>query len=565
MADKVDKPILPKVAYPLKMKSSSSKYQLQHYIERLVNDPDSRFLFNDSGLWHQGIHICENKFKGLCETKEIRAIADGRLLAYKVDSEYKQDKATDKNGNEIEGAIYSTGFFLLEHEMEFPKGNKLTFYSLYRHTAKIGDYADARIFTTRKNGNTSPQITVLESGKNIAIDEGMVIAINSAEEKDGKYNVLFCRDKGNNTLKPRGESWYILPEFFMGNYQTKSKDNNIIIKQHEGKATTTVTTLTNGIAVEVIPQEVDKGRHQLLSYTDKTTGEKKMPPAGAVWSIFKKSYVNIPLVKTIPLLTKNHCFTELDKEVIPEKTHDDNKNTLFVTKSADKKLISIKDETGKLVKQLPDGLMIAIKQDWKSVAYADKNKHRNKVLYYIQHGEKKEPTNGAIWTIFENSYIKGGVTVKAGEVLGFMGEYNHAQESGNKLFQLEVFTYDDIESFRKNAQKAYDIDKKSGSRQIKDNLLVVSTGSQLYTESNNAMISLKKAPQTIIIPLSEVNSKMVGNKKYFDISPYVYGTLILESLEKPPLYVDDSNLTHGVLLPNCKIFKQSSIDRIRGC
>ena len=31
-------------------------------------------------------------------------------------------------------------FFLLKHEVAYPKDNVLTFYSLYRHTAKLSDY-----------------------------------------------------------------------------------------------------------------------------------------------------------------------------------------------------------------------------------------------------------------------------------------------------------------------------------------------------------------------------------------------------------------------------------------
>ncbi|MDG2940120.1 hypothetical protein P7M32_03450 [Bisgaard Taxon 10/6] len=38
---------------------------------------------------------------------------------------------------------YSTGFFLLAHHLEYPKGDKLIFYSLYRHTAELKKYAAA--------------------------------------------------------------------------------------------------------------------------------------------------------------------------------------------------------------------------------------------------------------------------------------------------------------------------------------------------------------------------------------------------------------------------------------
>uniref|UniRef100_UPI003B972030 glycoside hydrolase family 19 protein n=1 Tax=Aggregatibacter aphrophilus TaxID=732 RepID=UPI003B972030 len=61
-----------------------------------------------------------------------------KLIAYKVDSEYKKDNS--KAEAPMEGAVYSTGYFLLKHKIAYPKENVLTFYSLYRHTAKLGDY-----------------------------------------------------------------------------------------------------------------------------------------------------------------------------------------------------------------------------------------------------------------------------------------------------------------------------------------------------------------------------------------------------------------------------------------
>ena len=54
-----------------------------------------------------------------------------------MDREYKTDA---KSESSKASAVYSTGFFLLKHEVAYPKDNVLTFYSLYRHTAKLSDY-----------------------------------------------------------------------------------------------------------------------------------------------------------------------------------------------------------------------------------------------------------------------------------------------------------------------------------------------------------------------------------------------------------------------------------------
>ena len=50
----------------------------------LQGDESARFLFNNSGLWHQGIHLRASKFPSSeFENNNICAIADGKLVAYK--------------------------------------------------------------------------------------------------------------------------------------------------------------------------------------------------------------------------------------------------------------------------------------------------------------------------------------------------------------------------------------------------------------------------------------------------------------------------------------------------
>ena len=134
---KVESPKIPNVAYPLKPRSNTTNLS-QQYFNHLAGDESARFLFNNSGLWHQGIHLRASKFPSSeFENNKICAIADGKLIAYKVDSEYKSDNESESSK---ESAVYSTGFFLLKHEVAYPKDNVLTFYSLYRHTAKLSDY-----------------------------------------------------------------------------------------------------------------------------------------------------------------------------------------------------------------------------------------------------------------------------------------------------------------------------------------------------------------------------------------------------------------------------------------
>ena len=120
--EKVETPKIPHVAYPLKPRSNTTNLS-QQYFNHLAGDESARFLFNNSGLWHQGIHLRASKFPSSeFENNKICAIADGKLIAYKVDSEYKSDNESESSK---ESAVYSTGFFLLKHEVAYPKDNFL--------------------------------------------------------------------------------------------------------------------------------------------------------------------------------------------------------------------------------------------------------------------------------------------------------------------------------------------------------------------------------------------------------------------------------------------------------
>src|SRR5690554_4450871 len=86
------------------------------------------FILGSAFAWHGGIHL---------ETDEdLVAIADGRLVAYRVAENYIEE--------EIEGVgktRYSNCFALLQHEMD-ADGTKLTYYSLYNHLFPASEMKD---------------------------------------------------------------------------------------------------------------------------------------------------------------------------------------------------------------------------------------------------------------------------------------------------------------------------------------------------------------------------------------------------------------------------------------
>lgn len=93
-----------------------------------------------NGLWHGGVHFDEAS--GLVkDLTEVRCIADGEVVAYRIDEKYPTSDFGSAH------SVYSTGFVLVKHRLELPSpstpapatgaaaatGPSLTFFSLYMH------------------------------------------------------------------------------------------------------------------------------------------------------------------------------------------------------------------------------------------------------------------------------------------------------------------------------------------------------------------------------------------------------------------------------------------------
>ncbi len=398
------KPVIPTVAFPLKPKSNNNKNVLQKYFNNLAGDPSARFLFNESGLWHQGIHLRAEKFKSSeFDNQQICAIADGELIAYKVDSAYKME-------DEDAGASYSTGFFLLEHHLEYPKDNKLTFYSFYRHTAELKKY------------------------------DATVSKILGETKSADKYPVMIRNEHNQATGK----------------------------------------TLPDGVVLEVRKNHHNKTHYdELIWYKDKVTNQEVRPEKGR-WKIYSKSYrVMIEeSLPAIPLLAENGIETQTDKDVA----------------------------------------------------------------------------------------LDNPIKVKAGDVLGLMGEYNQTEENGKRLLHLEVFTYDDIEVFRNKAKEAYQQDKKQDKekRSLPDNFLYVDRNQPYYSLVGKEPTQIGETQTEIFVPLSELEKKSVKvkddqgkeiSKDYYNIQPYLHQSTTNSNVG---IYVDDSHLTQGITFPGMNVFTTQS-------
>ena len=138
-----------------------------------------------------------------------------------MDREYKTDA---KSESSKESAVYSTGFFLLKHEVAYPKDNVLTFYSLYRHTAKLSDYKsgiEELVGITKSADNK----IVIRDAKNqplnprIELKNDVTIGVRRNTKGQEQFDELlwYRETQGNKTVehKPKsGEHWRIFHQSY---------------------------------------------------------------------------------------------------------------------------------------------------------------------------------------------------------------------------------------------------------------------------------------------------------------------------------------------------------------
>ena len=197
-------------AYPFKRRSNSdTKTKSTHelYEEILFKDYQGQYLFNRSGLFHGGVHLYEDRFPiNDFDTDGIRAIADGKIIYYRIDEEFLENELDD-------GTIlkYSSSFMLLEHEIEYPATNILKFYSLYMHMAPASEYE----FIEHVLDGEPVYVRDID-GADMSIARGTKVTLGKSfkdkdvgtglTDKKNRYEVL---SYGNNIKPPANEGWNV--------------------------------------------------------------------------------------------------------------------------------------------------------------------------------------------------------------------------------------------------------------------------------------------------------------------------------------------------------------------
>lgn len=163
-----------KWAYPFKV-GGAEVTDSQQYYEALSKAKDGFYPIGKNGLWHGGVHFDEGT--GLItELAEVRCIADGEIIAYRIDESFPVS-----NYSETPAAPFSTGFVLVKHTLVPPTSTSaasppsggssiaapvLSFYSLYMHLLDWKGYCDepslkrpsywgGKVFTVKANAPDS--------------------------------------------------------------------------------------------------------------------------------------------------------------------------------------------------------------------------------------------------------------------------------------------------------------------------------------------------------------------------------------------------------------------------
>ncbi|WP_233805179.1 glycoside hydrolase family 19 protein [Paraburkholderia sp. HP33-1] len=134
-------------AFPFRKKGNGSGASAtditdEHEMHLLLKqEPSGTFAVSGKGMWHGGIHISEAGAGRSLDLKGgVRCLADGEVVAWRLDRSYPVSTLPARNGQAETRAAYSTGFALVQHTMEFPRGTTLIFYSLYMHLQDFAGY-----------------------------------------------------------------------------------------------------------------------------------------------------------------------------------------------------------------------------------------------------------------------------------------------------------------------------------------------------------------------------------------------------------------------------------------
>ncbi len=99
--------------YPIS-KEDSTDYNAEELYGILSREKSGHYLLGNHQFWHGGIHFSTETVEQCALKQPIRCIADGEVIAYRINKKYKESKL---NTTTLQ---YSSSFCLVKHEYESP-------------------------------------------------------------------------------------------------------------------------------------------------------------------------------------------------------------------------------------------------------------------------------------------------------------------------------------------------------------------------------------------------------------------------------------------------------------
>lgn len=141
-----------KFAFPI-LTGKGEEFKDVKALTALINGEKSgHYLLGNHNKWHGGIHISDQIAPWCKDKYPVRAIADGKVVAFRMMEDYLTSEFQG------ESLRYSNCFCLVQHEYcevnaETKAKNEFTFYSLYMHLLPWSQYQTAEKLVLKKGWN----------------------------------------------------------------------------------------------------------------------------------------------------------------------------------------------------------------------------------------------------------------------------------------------------------------------------------------------------------------------------------------------------------------------------
>ncbi|MGY3856348.1 N-acetylmuramidase domain-containing protein [Aeromonas intestinalis] len=141
-----------KFAFPI-LTAAGEEFKDVKALTALINGEKSgHYLLGNHNKWHGGIHISDQSAPWCKDKYPVRAIADGKVVAFRMMEDYLTSEFQG------ESLRYSNCFCLVQHEYceinaETKAKNEFTFYSLYMHLLPWNQYQTAETLVLKKGWN----------------------------------------------------------------------------------------------------------------------------------------------------------------------------------------------------------------------------------------------------------------------------------------------------------------------------------------------------------------------------------------------------------------------------